>query len=92
MTAGWKDVLGEQAALLRAVAYFGPIPSDNIAHRPDLPDKLRKDLIDALVDLNTQEQGRQVLSQVFNAQAFVPTSRRLYDALRDVLTTSGLTE
>lgn len=85
ISSGWHDLLGDRADELRAIAFAGPIPADNIAHRPHLPDKLVESLTAMLTDLAKSKRGRTMLEDVFHAHRFVPGDIELYDAVRGVL-------
>ena len=85
VSSGWKDLLGERESELRAIDFAGPIPADNIAYRPHLPDKLIATLTDMLVSLIKSKRGRSMLEDVFHAHRFVPGDLELYESVRAVL-------
>ncbi len=85
VSSGWKDLLGERADELRALAFHGPIPADNIAYRPHLPAKLIDTLTEMMAGLIKSKRGRTMLEDVFHAHRFVPGDLDLYDSVRDAL-------
>jgi phosphonate transport system substrate-binding protein len=84
-SAGWIEALGERAGELRPIRFIGPIPADNIAHRPHLPSELARQLTQALLDLRLDAGGRALLREVFGADEMVTADLRLYDEMRRAL-------
>jgi phosphonate transport system substrate-binding protein len=82
---GFAKMVPERAAELRAIAFFGPIPGDNVAYRPELPDDVRAQLTDALTALGDDDGGRRVLADVFGAEALVTADVSLYAPTREML-------
>jgi phosphate/phosphite/phosphonate ABC transporter binding protein len=87
-SAAWVDLLGARAAELRPLAFTGPIPGDNIAHRPGLEADVVDSLAIALSLLAKDDAGRAILSDVFNADDFVRVDDALYDAVRETVKTA----
>jgi len=84
-TTGWMDLLPERAEELRPIALVGPIPSDNIAHRPHLPASLVKQLVNVFSGLSSDEDGRQLLAEMFGADRFVRGNVTVYEEAAAVL-------
>jgi phosphonate transport system substrate-binding protein len=83
VSCGWRDSLSpEEAEQLRALAFVGPIPCDNIAHRPHLPETIRAVMAGALRDMANDETGRELLRDIFHADRFVDVDLAMYDTVR----------
>lgn len=85
IASGWHDLLGERVDEIRAISFAGPIPADNIAHRPHLSVKLIDSLREMMTELARSKRGRTMLEDVFNAHRFVPGDLELYDSVREAL-------
>ena len=54
---------------------FGQAPSHPLMYQPDsVDDATRQAVVDALVDLNTTEDGRSILEHILNTPGVVPTT------------------
>lgn len=88
--AAWDDFLpAGDANDLRPIAFAGPIPGDNIAARPFLPDKLCEEIHAALLDLPRLEGGADLLTTVFHADKFVDLDIEAYEGVREALSALG---
>jgi phosphonate transport system substrate-binding protein len=85
VSSGWLDVLGDRASEIRAIAFCGPIPGDNIAHRPDLPRPLIVELTRILAGMQADREGRELLQDVFNADGLAPVTLDVYDIVRETV-------
>jgi phosphate/phosphite/phosphonate ABC transporter binding protein len=83
--SGWIDLMGPRAVELRPIAWSTPIPGDNIAYRPQLSGELADLCADALIGLAEDDEGRLLLRDIFNAEAFVRSDATLYDLVRSTL-------
>jgi phosphate/phosphite/phosphonate ABC transporter binding protein len=69
----------------RIVAKTPRIPQDAICVRPDLPEAVVENVVQALVTLNTlSPQGRDILGRTLQANGFMPTDDSRYAELRGV--------
>lgn len=79
---GWLTTTNDGAeATLQPLAFFGPIPADAIAHSPRLPLSDIELLRDVLTRLHEEEEGRQVISEVFSATRLSTGDSELFDTL-----------
>lgn len=83
--AGWDDFLPGRAGEIRAIASSDPIPGDNIAHRSGLPPRIVEQLVEVFTELGDDVEGKEILRDVFSADALVPTSRTEYLGMRALL-------
>jgi serine/threonine-protein kinase len=82
--SGWLDLPAGERDKLRAIAFAGPIPCDNLAHRPGLQREMIDGLARALVETSDAE-GLTILGDVFHTTGMLRADLRLYDPLRVVL-------
>ena len=85
--SGWIELLPDRADEFRSIAFLGPIPGDNVAHRPGLPSNLTEQLIGVLSRLHETDDGKSLLWEMFGAEAFARGDLDLYVPVRDVLKT-----
>jgi phosphate/phosphite/phosphonate ABC transporter binding protein len=85
VSAGWVDSLGDKASAVVPIWFSPPIPGDSIAHRPFLPDALARQVSAALLGLSETDAGRELLLEVFGAEALVEAHVSDYDGVREAL-------
>jgi len=64
--------------------WSGPIPNDGFAVAADLPDDLVTAITDAFVTISETDEGKELLSELYNIDALVPVNAADYDVIRDV--------
>ncbi|RLB65586.1 MAG: hypothetical protein DRI90_01640 [Deltaproteobacteria bacterium] len=79
--SSWTDLVPERADELRPLAFTGPIPADNIAHRPELPPAIVQHLITVLTELHETAAGAALIKQVLGAEQLVYGGFELYRGL-----------
>jgi phosphate/phosphite/phosphonate ABC transporter binding protein len=77
----WKAMPGLEASL-RIFATFGEIPPDVIAASASLQPDIRERIRSALLSLERDPRGAQLLSAVFGADALRPATTQGYEELR----------
>lgn len=80
-SSGWQEFLGERAHELGSIALTGSIPSDVIAVRNELPEDDGAALVEALLGLASDPDGRVLLAKVFNANGLEEPRMREYEQL-----------
>jgi phosphate/phosphite/phosphonate ABC transporter binding protein len=80
--AAWPELLPDRAAEIRALWMSGPIPSDCMAHRPHLPERVATAVRDALLGLAGEPEGAELLRDVFGAETFVRGGPDDYESAR----------
>ena len=63
------------------------LPNDPIVFRADLPQKIKEDIINALLNYISTKEGKNVFNDLLGATGFVKCSDSRYDSLRDMLKT-----
>ena len=87
--SGWLDLAEASEIPLRVLATTDPIPCDAIAHRPGLPTGIVERLAKTLVEVEDDELGRKVLTEVFHTTGMMRADLRIYDAVRDAMQRVG---
>lgn len=83
--AGCEETLGaEKTRELKVLATSDPIPNDVIALKPQSPPELVAAVRAALVALSGTPEGKEKLSTLFHADAFVPAEDSDFTLLRDL--------
>jgi len=82
MTGSWSEVAGAE---VRVLATFGAIPPDVIAVRAGLPEEIGKRVTSALRKAASEEDGREMLRDVFGGDDIHEGPAPGYDALGSAL-------
>ena len=82
ISAAWLDLLPDRVSELRILESMGTIPGGGIAPRPGLPQRLIRQLVEVLAGLDSDPESRQMLLDVFGAEALVPGGLDLYESVR----------
>ncbi|NPA30594.1 MAG: phosphate/phosphite/phosphonate ABC transporter substrate-binding protein [Chloroflexi bacterium] len=72
------------------IATSAPIPNDNISFRPDFPEDLKQQIVDALLSLNETDEGKEMLKGLFSWQGLEPADDTFYDGFRQQLEAAGM--
>jgi phosphonate transport system substrate-binding protein len=64
-------------------AYSPEIPNDGWAVAPDLPEDLKQDIADALLDYGSTKQGSKVLQEIYEVDALVPADLESFEVVRE---------
>ena len=67
----------EDQAKLRVVTTIGPVPSHVVMVSSDMSDSTKKALVDALIQLNYDENNH-ILTDLYGAEALVPTTTTMH--------------
>ncbi|NCN26943.1 phosphate/phosphite/phosphonate ABC transporter substrate-binding protein [bacterium] len=67
-----------------------PIPNDPIVFRKDLPAEIEKVVIDAFLSFVKTPEGKDAFYKIYGATDFIPAKDSDYDAVREILETTGV--
>ena len=67
----------EQQNQLRIVEQIGPVPSHVFVVRSEMSDSTKKLLVDAMLDLN-EDENNHILKNVYGAEALLPTTTTMH--------------
>jgi len=65
------------------------IPNDTVSFAPDVPADVRENVVNALLDIASSEEGKAALEQLYEIEGLVPVDDSFYDAFRADLDASG---
>lgn len=66
-----------------------PIPNDPIVFRKDMPEKIKKDIVEVLIKFMNTSEGKQAFMEVYGATGLKPTSDTEYESVRKMLSSVG---
>ncbi len=66
------------------------IPNDNISFRPDFPAEMREQIVNALLELNNSDEGKELLGGLFSWAGLEPVDDSFYDGFRQQLEAAGV--
>ena len=76
----YPDVMEEVCVL----GYTQDIPNDGVVVRNELPDALKEQIQQALIEIAETEEGKALTEALFNVTAFAPIEASAYDVVREV--------
>jgi phosphonate transport system substrate-binding protein len=65
------------------------IPNDTVSFAPDVPAEVRENVVNALLDIASSEEGQAALEQLYEIEGLEPVEDSFYDAFRADLDASG---
>ena len=83
LQAGWTAPDGTAQKPVEVIALAGPIPNDGVFAETNVPDDVRKKLLEAL--LAPDAKLRDTLDAVFRAETFRPATSAHYEPLRRMI-------
>jgi len=86
--SGWLD-LGSPDAPMRLLAATAQIPCDLIAHRPGLATGVIERLAKALIEVDDDAEGREILKDIFHTTGMMRAELRNYDPVREAMQRVG---
>lgn len=83
--AGCSESVGDATKELKVIATSDPIPNDVFALKPGTPPEVVEQLRAALIGLSSRPEGKQQLTDLFHADAFVAAADDDFALLRQAL-------
>jgi phosphonate transport system substrate-binding protein len=80
------DVMEE----VRVIAISEDIPNDGVQFHPSVPQEMRDQIVDALLEIADTEEGQEALNRAYSWTGLVERDDTFYDPFRQVLQASGL--
>ncbi|NBC29963.1 MAG: phosphate/phosphite/phosphonate ABC transporter substrate-binding protein [Spirochaetes bacterium] len=80
------DVMEE----VRVIAISEDIPNDGVQFHPSVPQEMRDQIVDALLEIADTEEGTEALNRAYSWTGLVKRDDTFYDPFRQVLQASGL--
>jgi phosphonate transport system substrate-binding protein len=78
--AGFPNIMTQT----RVLAYTPEIPADNVTVIKSLPEDIAQKVVDGLLALAADEQGKQVLFDLYEIEGLVPATDADYDPVREM--------
>lgn len=75
---------------VKVIAESPPIPNDNVSVIPELPDEMKQNIQDALLEIAASEAGQEALNTVYSIEGLEPIDDSFYDAFRAQLNAGGV--
>lgn len=89
--AAWKHILtDEQVPEIRVLAVSEPIPADNLCVHPQLDEALLEKVRSFFLTLAEDEQGRELIHNLYHIDRFVPASDEDYAGVREAFGEAGI--
>jgi len=66
------------------------IPNDNVSFIKDFPADMRKQIVDALLEIANTEEGKQALNELYSIEGLEPADDSFYDGFRAMLSKAGI--
>ncbi len=66
------------------------IPNDSVAFIADFPEDMRQQIVDALLDISSTEEGQEALNNLYNIEGLQAADDSFYDAFRADLSRAGI--
>ena len=74
---------------IKVIALTDAIPNDPIVFRKDLPEKVKKDVQQALIKFVKTEEGKKLFHELYGVTNLVEATDSVYDGVRDILSKMG---
>jgi phosphonate transport system substrate-binding protein len=77
--------------VVKVIALTDDIPNDGVQFHPWVPDDIKQQIVDALLEIASTEDGQEALGRAYQWNELVERDDSFYDQFRQVLQASGLT-
>jgi len=75
---------------VKVIAITEDIPNDGVQFSPSVPTEIRNEIVNALLDIASSEEGQAALGRAYEWTGLVRRGDSFYDPFRQVLQASGL--
>lgn len=66
------------------------IPNDSVSFTKDFPEDMRKQIVDALLEISASDEGKEALNKLYSIDALVAAEDSFYDGFRADLSKAGI--
>ncbi len=84
-----EDELADVKEQVIVITESADIPNDTVSFAPDVPDDVRENVVNALLDIAQSEEGQVALEELYEIEGLEPVDDSFYDAFRVDLDASG---
>ncbi len=74
---------------VKVIHLTDPIPNDPIVFRKDMPDKMKNDIQEALLNYLNSKEGKAVFHELYGVTGLKKSTDKDYDSVRGILTALG---
>jgi phosphonate transport system substrate-binding protein len=85
VSAGWTETVDVGSSRFRTLGLYGPIPGDVLCAAPDVSESLRDRFVDAMLHIQDQPGGKEIVRGLFGADRFSEAESGEYLKLRTAL-------
>jgi phosphonate transport system substrate-binding protein len=75
---------------VQVIEVSAPIPNDGVQFHPSVPDDMKEQIVQALLDIADTDEGAEALSQAYQWQGLERHGDDFYDPFRQVLQSAGV--
>lgn len=75
--------------VIKVIALTDSIPNDPIVFRKDLPEKIKKDVQQALIKFVHTKEGKELFHELYGVTNLIEATDSVYDGVRDILSKMG---
>ena len=75
---------------VQVIQVSAPIPNDGVQYHPDVPEEIREQINEALLEIAATEEGAEALEMAYSWQGLEPHGDDFYDPFRQVLQAAGV--
>lgn len=72
------------AEKVKIVTLSDPIPNDTVSFREDLPEEIKENLTQAILDMAESDEGQEMLGELYNITGLVRATDEDYDIVRNM--------
>ena len=77
--------------VVKVIALTADIPNDGVQFHPSVPADIRRQIVDALLQIAATDEGAEALGRAYEWDGLVARTDTFYDPFRQVLQASGMT-
>jgi phosphonate transport system substrate-binding protein len=85
-----EDNYGDVMDKVKVISVSQDIPNDGVQFHPSVPEELREQIVNALLEIAESEDGKEALNKAYSWTGLVERDDTFYDPFRQVLQASGM--
>lgn len=85
-----EDNYGDVMDKVKVITVSQDIPNDGVQFHPSVPEELRGQIVNALLEIAESEEGKEALNKAYSWTGLVERDDTFYDPFRQVLQASGM--
>jgi phosphonate transport system substrate-binding protein len=85
-----EDDFPDVKEVVVVLATTSEIPNDSVSFTKDFPEDMRKQIVDALLEISASDEGKEALNNLYSIDALVAADDSFYDTFRADLSKAGM--